>query len=306
MSLQWRPDIAAGSLKANRRLFLCYNLCMTTAYITKADGTKEPFKRTKLESSLLRTGADRETTKKIADHIESELGDGMTTAEIYRHAFDLLATQYRSAAHKYSLRRAILELGPAGYPFEKFVADLFRARGFEAVTDQMVRGKCVEHEVDVVAWKEDELVMVEAKFHNEIGLKSDLKVALYVKARTDDLSQSQFDFGGKIRKLTQGVLVTNTKFTEKAIDYAACQGLRLVGWNYPAQGNLEHMIEDASLHPVTSIPNLSDAHRKILIGSGLVLCKDVLAKKDTLASLGIPEDAVKTITSDAETICGTV
>ena len=167
--------------------------------------------------------------KKISDHIESELVDGMTTADIYRHAFDLLATGFRSAAHKYSLRRAITDLGPAGYPFEKFVADLFRARGFEAVTDQIVRGKCVEHEVDVVAWKDKELVMVEAKFHNEPGIKSDLKVALYVKARTDDLSLSEFDFGGKTRKLTQGILVTNTKFTQKAIEYAACEGLRLVG-----------------------------------------------------------------------------
>jgi len=273
--------------------------------ITKADGTKENFNRAKLESSLMRTGADRDTIQKVADHIESELSGGLTTSQIYDHAFDLLTKDSRPAAHKYSLRRAILELGPAGYPFEKFVADLFKARGFEAVTDQIVRGRCVEHEVDVVAWKGDELIMVEAKFHNEIGIKSDLKVALYVKARTDDLSYSQFDFGGKIRKLTQGILVTNTKFTEKAIQYAACEGLRLVGWNYPAQGNLEHMIEDARLHPVTSLPNLSDANRKILIGNGLVLCKDILTKKDTLASLGIPEDAVKTISEDAEMICGT-
>ncbi len=272
--------------------------------IVKADGTKETFNRAKLESSLIRTGADRETTRKIADHIEGELKDGAATSEIYNHAFDLLAQSFRPAAHKYSLRRAILELGPAGYPFEKFVADLFRARGFEAVTDQVVRGKCVEHEVDVVAWKGNELVMVEAKFHNESGIKSDLKVALYVKARTDDLSFSEFDFGGKIRKLTQGVLVTNTKFTQKAIEYAACQGLRLVGWNYPEQGNLEHMIEDAALHPVTSIPSLSVSDRKILIDNGLVLCKDVLSKKDSLSGLGISDDSIKAITADAELICG--
>ncbi len=272
--------------------------------IVKADGTKETFNRKKLESSLIRTGADREMTKKIADHVESELKEGMTTSEIYTHAFDLLSRDSRPAAHKYSLRRAILDLGPAGYPFEKFVADLFRARGYEAVTDQIVRGKCVEHEVDVVAWKGEELIMVEAKFHNEIGIKSDLKVALYVKARTDDLSLSQFDFGGKIRKLTQGILVTNTKFTDKAIAYAACEGLRLVGWNYPAQGNLEHMIEDAGLHPVTSIPNLSESNRRILISNGLVLCKDILAKKDSLVSLGISEDEAKIIGEDAELICG--
>lgn len=272
--------------------------------IVKADGSKEPFVRAKLESSLFRTGADAATAKQVVDRIESELRDGMTTGEIYSRAFGLLKENFRPVARKYSLRRAILDLGPAGYPFEKYVADLFRAQGYEAVTDQIVRGRCVEHEVDVVAWKGDELVMVEAKFHNEIGTKSDLKVALYVKARTDDLSASLFDFGGRQRKLTQGVLVTNTKFTEKAIEYAECQGLTLVGWNYPAQGNLEHMIEKAGLHPVTSIPNLSETNRKILITNGLVLCKDVLAKRDSLAGLGIAENAVKTIADDARFICG--
>ena len=78
----------------------------------------------------------------------------------------------------------------------------------------------------------------------------------------------------------------------------------MIGWNYPAQGNLEHMIEDASLHPVTSIPNLSESNRKILIANGLVLCKDVLTKKDALSNLGIPDDSVKAITEDAELICG--
>jgi len=272
--------------------------------VIKADGTKEPFNRSKLESSLLRTGADRATMKKIADKIENEIGEGLSTAEIYRRAFELLKVDFRPALHKYSLRRAITELGPAGYPFEKFVADLFRARGYEAVTDQVVRGRCVEHEVDVVAWKGEELIMIEAKFHNEPGMKSDLKVALYVKARTDDLSLSEFDFGGKTRKLTQGILVTNTKFTQKAIEYASCEGLRLIGWNYPAQGNLEHMIEDVGLHPVTSLPNLSVDNRKILIANGLVLCKDVLVNKEKLSGFGISATDTDSIVSDANVVCG--
>ncbi len=154
------------------------------------------------------------------------------------------------------------------------------------------------------AWKGEELIMVEAKFHNEIGIKSDLKVALYVKARTDDLSLSQFDFGGKIRKLTQGILVTNTKFTEKAIDYAACQGLRLIGWNYPAQGNLEHMIEDAGLHPVTSIPNLSGRTGKFSSLTAWSCAKTFWRKKIRFRAIGISEDSVKSIVADAELICG--
>src|SRR5260221_155103 len=120
----------------------------------------------------------------------------------------------------------------------KFIARIFTMWGYEALTDQTVLGTCVDHEVDVVAWKGNELSMVEAKYHNEFGMKSDLKVALYVKARFDDLSQTIFDFGGTKRKLTGKWLATNTKFTEKAIAYGECSHLRLLGWNYPATNNL--------------------------------------------------------------------
>ena len=112
----------------------------------------------------------------------------------------------------YSIRRALLEMGPDGFPFEKLVSRLFQIWGYETLTDQTCLGTCVAHEVDVVAWKDDELSMVEAKFHNEFGLKSDLKVALYVKARYDDLAKTVFDYGGKKRILSSEGhwLVTNT------------------------------------------------------------------------------------------------
>jgi len=68
------------------------------------------------------------------------------------------------------------------------------------LTDQKVRGKLVEHEIDVVAWNEEKLIMVEAKFHNQLGVKTDLKVILYVKERFDDLSAVTFDYGRPGRK----------------------------------------------------------------------------------------------------------
>ena len=98
--------------------------------------------------------------------------------------------------------------------------------------------------MDGVAWNEEKLIMVEAKFHNELGIKSDLKVALYVKARMDDLKGSVFNYGGKDRKLSEGWLVTNTKFSSTAIHYGVCQNLVMIGWNYPEKGNLQDMIEE--------------------------------------------------------------
>ena len=149
--------------------------------VTKSDGTKQLFEEEKLMQSLRRAGAPVEATEDIIEEVEEGMHDGMTTTEIYARAFELLKKHSHHAAVKYSIRRALFELGPDGFPFEKFVARLFNVWGYETITDQTVMGSCVDHEVDVVAWKGNDLAMVEAKFHNEFGLKSDLKVVLYVR-----------------------------------------------------------------------------------------------------------------------------
>jgi len=102
----------------------------------------------------------------------------------------------------------------------------------------------VPHEVDVVAYNAKKLIMIEAKFHNELGTKSDLKVVLYIKARFDDLAENVFNYGGQNRKITDSWLVTNTKFSSTAIHYGVCKNLTMIGWNYPEKGNLQDMIEE--------------------------------------------------------------
>jgi len=49
----------------------------------------------------------------------------------------------------------------------------------------------------------------------------------------------------------QGWLVTNTRCTSDAIQYAECVGLRIMSWRYPATGSLEKMIEEKRLYPAT-------------------------------------------------------
>ncbi len=214
-------------------------------FVVKASGQRELFNEEKLRSSMLRSGATDEAVEDVLIHIEPELHDGMTTTDIYKHAFNVLHKWKEPVAMRYALRRAVMELGPTGFPFEKFIAEYFKDKGFETLTDQEVLGACVPHEMDVVAWNDEKLIMAEAKFHNELGIKSDLKVVLYVKARFDDLRESVFNFGGKDRKLTEGWLITNTKFSSTAIHYGECQKLTMIGWNYPEHGNLQDMIESS-------------------------------------------------------------
>ena len=265
--------------------------------IVKASGQHEAFDPEKLRFSLLHSGASAEATEEVITHLVPNLHSGMTTHDIYRHAFDILSKLNKPVARSYSLRRAVMQLGPSGFPFEDFVAEILRAQGLQCVTRQTVLGGCVAHEVDVVAYNSKKLIMIEAKFHNELGTKSDLKVVLYVKARFDDLKDNVFSYGGESRPLTDAWLVTNTKFSSTAIHYAECKDMTLIGWNYPGKGNLQDMIEDEKLHPITCLTTLSDAEKKTLLTSSLVLCSNIKKNPGLLTELlGRDFDTAKVLT----------
>jgi Holliday junction resolvase-like predicted endonuclease len=229
----------------------------------------------------------------------------MSTTDIYRHAFAILRQSARHAANRYSLRRSLLSLGPTGFPFERFIAELFKRKGYETLVDQVVKGRCVEHEIDIVAWNSEKLIMVEAKFHNEAQYKSDLKVALYVKARIDDLADASFSYGGRERALNEGWLVTNTKFTDKAISYGECAGVRLLGWNYPRTANLHELIQETGMVPITCLTTISEREKQTLLEAGVILCSDLREGKERLRSLGLPEETISEVTLESEPLCPT-
>jgi hypothetical protein len=253
--------------------------------ILKANGKRETYEPEKLRESLLRSGASHKAAEETLAHVQTKLYSNITTDEIYRIAFDALKKIEGPTARKYSLRRAIMELGPSGFPFEKFVAEIFKAKGYQTLTGETVLGGCVAHEIDVVAWNEKKLIMVEAKFHNELGTKSDLKVALYVRARFDDLEGNVYNYGKVDRHITDGWLITNTKFSSTAIHYGECKNLTMIGWNYPAEGNLQDMIEEEGLHPVTCLISLTPEQKRVLINSQVVLCSHILERPSVLKEL---------------------
>lgn len=275
---------------------------MQNKYIIKATGEREEFNAQKLRDSLLRAGASPETTDKIVAQIERELRDDAATSDIYYHAFELLKKEESPATSRYSLRRAVMELGPTGFPFEQFVAEIFRTKGFETITDFMAKGECADHEIDIVAWNKEKLIFVEAKFHNELGIKSDLKVALYIKARWDDLMNQEFEFGDHKHKIDEGWLITNTKFSESAIKYAKCRNMKLVGWNYPEQGNLQDLIEEARLHPITCLNSTTPSDEKLLMEAGIVLCKQARDNPDILKQAGLSDSKIAQMLAEIDLI----
>jgi hypothetical protein len=228
-----------------------------TLRIIKSDGTAEPFDPQKLQHSLERAGASDLVAEEITTRIGKELYNGITTAQIYRKAFAQLRDHRRSTAARYSLKRAILDFGPSGFPFEAYLAELFRAEGLKAEIDQVVQGGCVEHEVDVVLTRDRTKTYIEAKFHNNAGFKTDLKTVLYVQARIEDLQKKS------PHTPVQGMVITNTKFTDVAIRYASCVGLELLSWEYPEKNNLHDRIHMAQLYPITALTTLSHGKKRL-------------------------------------------
>jgi hypothetical protein len=252
------------------------------AEITKASGIRVPFEQEKLRRSLNRVGTDEKLTQQIIDQVMKSLSPGMSTQAIYQIAFKLLRKQSRSTAAKYHLKNAIMHLGVSGYPFEKYFAELLRYQGFQVQNNLFINGYCVSHEVDVVGEKDNKQIFVECKYHHRPGLKCDVTISLYFKARFLDISQGHPDSLN-----AEGWLVTNTRFSTDAIQYGRCAGLRLIAWDYPDKDSLKDMIENAGLYPITCITNLTKNEQMELIGNNIILCKSLYNDPKILDQLRI-------------------
>ena len=260
--------------------------------IVKASGEKEPFSESKLRSSLKKAGASEEAINAVVQDVIGRLRDGMTTKDIYSRAFSHLRRKERSTAGRYHLKMALMELGPTGRPFERFVGELLKSEGFSVEIARIVQGVCVKHEVDVVGAKDSQHIMVECKFHNQPGLRSDVKISLYVQARFEDVERQWKKQPHHGEKFHEVWLVTNTKLTSDATDYASCVGMHALGWNYPAKGSLQELVEQHNLHPLTCLTLLNRFQKQELLRQGFILCKDILDNQGTLNK--IVGDAART------------
>ena len=270
--------------------------------VTKADGTQELFKVNKLRNSLRRAGATKQEVAAIVTEVDTSLYSGIKTQEIYRHAFELLRQSEEPAAARYSMRRALFNLGPTGFPFEDFLAKLFQAEGYTIQTRVTVEGKCASHGLDVAAYKEDDSFVAEAKFHSRPGVKSDLQVALYTYARMIDLREQKICKADNCG-IKDVLLVTNTKFTSTAIKYAECTGLSLLSWNYPKGNSLQDRVERSGIYPVTTLSALTQSQKRYLLDNGVVLCRELIQKPQFLKELGLSSKKVNTVLTQARQLC---
>lgn len=272
----------------------------TLPAILKADGSSETFDPERLVMSLRRSGAGEHAAERITETITGTVVPGVSSKEIYTRAFALLRKDARPVAARYALRRALLELGPTGHPFEDFISHLYRAEGWQVETRKIMKGKCVSHEVDFYASHREQntFIAAELKYHNDPGYKTDLKVALYVKSRFDDIFNC--DPAARSCPIDRGLLVTNTKFTSEAIAYAECSGVELLGWGYPVQNSLFARMSHVRIYPITTLTGLSRAEKRLLIDQGIIAVDEVVRNRSALDPLHLTATRVGEILAEAE------
>jgi hypothetical protein len=251
--------------------------------VLKATGRIEPYSEKKVRMSMERVGIPENFQKEVLSQINAKLYDNIPTSEIYKYITDYLQnSEYPLSQTKYKLKQAIMDLGPTGYPFEDYVSEILKLEGYKTQVRQTLKGKCISHEIDIVAERNNEKLMVECKFHNSLGARSQVHVPLYTKARFDDIKE--------INSLTQAWLITNTKITSDALGYGLCSNIKIISWDYPEKGNFKDLIEKYKLYPITASTNLSQNQKQLLTTNHIVLARDVYKNPSSLDILGLPKD----------------
>lgn len=274
--------------------------------VTKFSGEVVAFDKDKLKKSLLKSGATEVDVFHVLDAIEKELFDGIPTKKIYKMAFQLLKKISNVHAAKYNLRTAIMALGPAGFYFEKFIAKVFEMEGFEILTNLTLNGKCVSHELDVLLKKEDIIDMVECKFHGNQDAKTDVKVPMYILSRFNDLAVKEYNLFNKTSKISKCRIVTNSRFTEDAVQFAKCSNLELLSWNYPVGNSLKNKIDFYHVYPVTALTTLTLFEKDKLLTQNIITARELLANKDWLTKIGLSQNQIKNVLNETNQLCNTL
>lgn len=274
--------------------------------IIKASGKKEKFNREKLYQSLERVvGVQPKLAEKVCRKIAKTIYPGIDTEKILDQTIRYLREENPILAVRYNLKNAIMELGPTGFPFEKFIGEIFKEYGYFVKVGETVKGYCVNQEIDVIAQKEGKHFMIECKYHNKRGLKTDLKVAMYTWARFLDIKKMWEKTPGHQDFFHRAWLATNTKCTEEAIRYARCQGLKIISWHYPRDESLESLIEKKRLYPITILPSLSNYAKERLAEKEIILAKDLLkySVKDLVQQIQIQPNVAQKLKGEIEKLC---
>jgi len=243
-------------------------------YVTKADGSKQVFDKQKIFRTCLRLQATQQEAQSVADKIEARARSGVTTKEILQLIFRYMREYRPEVKHITDLREAIALMRPKP-DFEQYVALLLKEQGYNVETNLLIKGKCVEHEVDAVAKKNNECIYVEVKHHFQHHTFTGVGVFLEAWASYVDLLQG-FEAAKNPHRFNKVMVVCNTKISEHARQYATCKGIVHIGWNFPAGNSLAEMTQKKSLHPITILKSLDKRTEAKLGDAGVITLRQLV------------------------------
>ena len=268
-------------------------------YIIKASGDKEEFNKKKIERTALKAGASKQFAREVSDKVEKAVYEGITTKKILEIALKSLKDK-PEVALRYDLKRAIMSLGPSGFPFEKFFAAILENYDYKTKVGLILKGKATTHEVDILAeTKENKRYIIECKYHNHLGTHTDSKVAMYTYARFLDLKNNPEN------KINLGWLVTNTKCTTHAIQYAKGVGLKITSWQYPSNESLQKLIMKKRLYPITILKSINSTIKEKLSHANIILAKNLIDTNlnELKIKTNLPENILIRIIKEAKEVC---
>lgn len=250
---------------------------MNSVHIINSNGQRERFSFQKVYRSARNVGASKELANKIAAAIEKEIYPEIRTSKIFARVKELLYKETPSAALKFNIKEGIRKLGPTGFPFEKFISEIFKKLGFEIQTNLFLSGFCLDdYETDFVAKKGNLVYVGECKYRNYAGEEVHLRDALSNYARFQDiLKGSYFEKEKNQNYKIKTIMVTNARFTSRAVQYFSCMGIDYIGWKSPKDSSLEYLIEKYGLYPITILPSLKGYLESIFVSEKMMMVQDV-------------------------------
>ncbi len=265
--------------------------------VIKRNGEEERFNPSKVIRSLRNSGVSEGTIEKVLKNIKERNFSIISTEKLYSLIYKLVRKyENKYAATIYTLKKAILRLGPDGYSFEDFFAKILRHLGYEVKVRQIYESMCITHELDVVGKD----FFVECKYHNEGGTSTPIKDVMYSHARFLDLKHANKAKGYNFQKLW---IATNTRFSPECIDYGEYWKIKLISWKYKGKESLSYIIDKHKLYPITMMPSLSRRVFKILSDNNIILLKELCDLSDRkLLSMGLNQDDIRKVREDCEKI----
>ncbi len=250
--------------------------------------------------TCLKMGADNYIANEVTERIEKKLFQGITTQMILQQIFTYMREYRPGVSHLFDLKQGISLMEPKP-EFELFIQFLLAHTGFEVAPNQVLKGKCGEHEVDGIAKKDGVTYFVEVKHHFSYHTLTGLDESRIAWAVLEDVTDA-FTAGLTSLKIDRAVIVTNTRYSDHAIQYGKCKNLIQIGWTSPEHFGLREAIEKNQLYPLSCLRGVSVEVRLRLVDSGIVLIKQLL-NQDRLTierKTGLPQSTVDSIIEKAQ------